>query len=143
MANIHPGEAEISQHNKFEFELLSDGESDYSIGDVSIITQGESDHDDNVDVEDDGEDATEVDIFQMVWKKLSLLLRILKQSYSAVNWGWRWWSQLWSQYTVQVEAGITQESSIVHTSNEVDTNTTSTSTDGYGYVLAIDNMVMF
>jgi len=37
MANIHPRE-------------------------VSIITQGESDHDDNIDVEDDGEDATEVDI---------------------------------------------------------------------------------
>ena len=53
MANIHPRE-------------------------VSIITQGESDHDDNIDVEDDVEDDGEdIKLAKMVWKKLSLLLRIL------------------------------------------------------------------
>jgi len=47
------------------------------------------------------------------------------------------------QHTVQVEAGAIQESSIVRTTtNGEGTDTTSESTDGYGYVLVIDNLDM-
>jgi len=62
IANLH---SETSQHEFDWLSDVSDGESDYSIGDLSIISEAESDHDDNIDVEDDGEDATEVDVFQI------------------------------------------------------------------------------
>ena len=57
-----------AQHSEFEFDWLTDiptdEESDYSIGNVSVISDCEN-NDDNVDVEDEGEDATEADMFQI------------------------------------------------------------------------------
>ena len=69
MTDIPTDEVESSQHCEYHLaDVSTDEESDYSIGEVSLISECESvhlDNDDNVDVDDDGEDATEVDVFQI------------------------------------------------------------------------------
>ena len=160
MANVHP---ETSQPNDVEFDWLSDvsdGESDYSIGDMSIISEVESDHNDNVDVEDDGEDATEDDVFQIGQDGLEEVELVTQDTSNPNSLAVRLFeggncehspetnslapnTDDCMQHTLQVEAGAIQESSLVYsTTNEVSTNTTSVSTDGYGYVVVIDNLDM-
>ena len=157
IANLH---SETSQHEFDWLSDVSDGESDYSIGDVSIISEAESDHDDNIDVEDDGEDATEVDVFQigqdgleeveLVTQDISDPNSLAVRLFESRNCDHSSETNLFvpntddcMQHTVQVEAGAIQESSIVRTTtNGEGTDTTSESTDGYGYVLVIDNLDM-
>ena len=66
MTDIPTDEVEPSQHCECHLaDVSTDEESDYSIGEVSLISECESvhlDNDDNVDVDDDGE---EVDVFQI------------------------------------------------------------------------------
>jgi len=152
--------SETSQHKFDWLSDVSDGESDYSIGDVSIISEAESDHDDNIDAEDDGKDATEVDVFkidqdgleevELVTQDISDPNSLAVRLFESANCDHSSETNLvvpntddCMQHTVQVEAGAIQESSIVRTTtNEEGTDTTSESTDGYGYVLVIDNLDM-
>jgi len=140
-----------AQHSEFEFvwlkDMPTDEESDYSIGDVSVISDCES-NDDNVDVDDEGEDATEVDMFQISQDGLdevefvsqdtsdpgSLAVRLFEPEPSSIR------------ESVQTEVGVTQERSIACISGSnvtsVSHDSCATPTDGYGYVIVIDNLDM-
>ena len=152
-----------AQHSEFEFDWLTDiptdEESDYSIDDISVISDCES-NDDDVDVDDQGEDATEADVFKIRQDGLDEVEFVSKDTGNPSNLAVRLFeaedrdvrleteelvpSSI--QESVQAKVGATQERSIACTpgSNVTSASNDScaTSTDGYGYVIVIDNLDM-
>ena len=166
VTDIPTDEVEPSQHCEYHLaDVSTDEESDYSIGEVSLISECESvhlDNDDNVDVDDDGE---EVDVFQidpngLIGGKVELVSQdtgnpnnitvpvdghqisecdVLVPDTSTAN-SLMHGSPLDTRMEVEATQGSSSE--VCQTETTVARNMCNAPMDGNGYVWVIDNLDM-